>query len=430
MEWAWSLYQADDIQWARATFAELWESWRSSNPVGDKDAWSPYVASLRLWVLCAVFDRLVKSAATETDVTEQISWHAGYVRAHLELDVGGNHLIKNLKSLVGAGVFLGRSDLVDFARTRMETQVGIQVLADGGHYERSPSYHCQVLEDLIDVETLLQAARYRPSAQLAHDIEAMRRWLGAMIGDDGEVAMFNDATPVGARRIAALTPAAPPMGPLIALGASGYVVLRPDSRTQVICDVGDPCPPDLPAHAHADCLSFEMWLDGTKTVVDTATSTYEPGPQRDYERSTAAHSTVQVDGEDQTEVWGAFRAARLARATLENVAIEGTSIVVVASHDGYRRLPGSPLHRRRWLAAPGSLAVSDIIAGKESHHLRSNLYVSKDHRLSLIDSHGGELSVKDCEVADGFGKSRAARLYLLEAPQVTLPATMSWRLEW
>ena len=72
--------------------------------------------------------------------------------------MGGNHLVKNLKALVGLGVFLGDDRLVAHAASHLERQIGVQVLADGGHYERSPSYHCQVLGDLIDVAGLLAAA--------------------------------------------------------------------------------------------------------------------------------------------------------------------------------------------------------------------------------------------------------------------------------
>ena len=32
----------------------------------------------------------------------------------------------------------------------LTAQLAMQVLPDGGHYERAPAYHCQVLADLID----------------------------------------------------------------------------------------------------------------------------------------------------------------------------------------------------------------------------------------------------------------------------------------
>ena len=254
--------------------------------------------------MCGVFDALVEGSDDEADYLDQIAWHAGYVHSHLEMDVGGNHLLKNIKALIGAGVFLGRHDLVAKGRRLLEDQLPVQVLADGGHFERSPSYHCQVLGDLLDILRLLDAADAPPVAGLDDAIGGMRRWLGAMVGADGEVPLSNDAVPVGGRRLAAVAPAPPPRGPVTVLAASGYVVIRPDEGTQLVLDVGDPCPDHLPAHAHADCLSFELWVGHERWVVDTGTSTYEAGLRRAYERSTAAHNTVEVDGEEQTEVWG------------------------------------------------------------------------------------------------------------------------------
>ena len=84
-------------------------------------------------------------------------------------------------------------------------------------------------------------------------------------------------------------------------------------------------------------------MDGVPLLVDTGTSTYAPGPVRDYERSTAAHNTVEVDGTDSTEVWGAFRAARRARVTRRRGrAADGGVLTIEAVHDGFRRLPGRP----------------------------------------------------------------------------------------
>ncbi|MEY6432337.1 heparinase II/III-family protein [Thioalkalicoccus limnaeus] len=64
---------------------------------------------------------------------------------------------------------------------------------------------------------------------------------------------------------------------------------------------------------HADTLSFELSLFGQRTIVNGGTSRYGSGPERLAERSTAAHSTVQIDGADSSEVWGGFRVARRAR---------------------------------------------------------------------------------------------------------------------
>jgi len=389
------------------------------------------VASLRVWVLCGVFNALARGSDIESDCLNQIAWHAGYVQSHLELDLGGNHLLKNIKALIGAGEFLGRPDLVSTGRRLLEAQLPIQVLADGGHFERSPSYHCQVLGDLIDILGLLADADAPPVAGLEGAITAMRRWLGAMVGADGEVALCNDAIPVGQRWLTSLGPAAPPHGFVTVLAASGYVVVRPDEHTQLILDVGDPCPDDLPGHAHADCLSFELWVGGERWVVDTGTSTYEAGPRRAYERSTAAHNTVDVDGEDQTEVWSIFRAARRARGTLELVANDGGTIEVVASHDGYRRLPGSPVHRRRWRISPGLVEITDMISGVGSHRMVSRLHVAPvAASCCSITGWGGRVTSEARTTAWGFGRLRPATVHRVETGGVELSITLGWTIQW
>jgi uncharacterized heparinase superfamily protein len=353
------------------------------------------------------------------------------VRSHLELDLGGNHLIKDIKALIGAGQFLGRPDLVSTGRRLLEAQLPIQVLADGGHFELSSSYHCQVLGDLLDIQGLLASAGATPVAGLDSAIEAMRLWLGAMVGIDAEVALCNDAIPVGRRRLEALGPGPSPKGPVTVLPASGYVVVRPDEHTQLILDVGDPCPDDLPGHAHADCLSFELWVAGERWVLDTGTSTYEAGPRRAYERSTAAHNTVEIDGEDQTEVWGVFRAARRARGTLELVTSSDGLVEVVASHDGYRRLPGSPVHRRRWRITSGRVEITDTISGAGAHQVVSRLHVASvaASRCS-ITGRGGRASSETCTTAWGFGTLQPATVHRLEVGSVTLPHTLEWVIEW
>ncbi len=433
-EWAWALVQASDSRSARESFAALWQSWCSSVSHARGEAWSPYVASLRLWVMCATFASLVKGSEFEANYLQEIAWHAGYVASHLELDVGGNHLVKNIKALIGAGVFLERSDLVATGVDHLEAQLPIQVLADGGHFERSPSYHCQVLADLIDIQALLTAANSRSPRGLDAAVEAMRAWLGELVGADGDVALFNDATRVGRRRLAALNPRAPAKRPVSVLGSSGYVVVRPDDRTQVILDVGDPCPDDLPAHAHADCLSFELWIDGERAIVDTGTSTYEPGSRRQYERSTAAHNTVEIDGKDQTEVWGAFRAARRARGSLELVSTYENTVEVIASHDGYRRLAGAPLHRRYWRISPGRIEITDTISGCNTHRVVSRLHIphipSKSASQLSITGEGGRVDTDTCSVASRFGELHPATVHSITVEEGELPRSLSWCLKW
>jgi uncharacterized heparinase superfamily protein len=423
-EWAWTFAASPDVEWARAAFARLWDSWRRSVPVGRGDAWSPYVVSLRGWVWCGVHARLMAGSASESEWHSSLATHTAYLRAFLERDVGGNHFLKNLKALIGLGVFLGDDRLVATACRRLEGQLAVQVLADGGHYERSPSYHAQVLGDLIDVAGLLATAGSRATVPgLDEAIAAMRLWLGAMVRPDGRIPLFNDCVAMSADR---LSPDVPPARPLTLLDPSGYAVLR-SGPFHLVADVGVPCPPDLPAHAHADCLSFELSVDGRPVVVDTGVSTYEPGERRAYERSTAAHNTLEIDGADQTEVWGVFRAARRAEPRLEDAAEDA----LTASHDGYERLPGRPRHRRTWRMSDDRAEVVDEVTGSGTHRVVSRLHIAPGLDIRRdgdgirvgpvsvgITGPGVTVDVVACELASGFGCRSTG--WVIEASVTTL----------
>lgn len=437
-EWAWGFAAHRDRAWARAALAELWRSWRAATTVGRGDTWSPYVASIRAWALCGVFDSLIRGSAIEQDVVDHLVAHRRFLRAHIEYDVGGNHLVKNLKALIGLGVFLGDNRCARTVGRLLAHQLPIQVLEDGGHYERSPSYHCQVLGDLLDVRTLIGGDATNVVPGITEAVASMRRWLGAMLLPDGDVPLFNDCTLVGVSRVEALGPTLPAQDQAVTvLRSSGYVVMR-SGRVHLVADVGPPCPPDLPAHAHADTLSYELAVDGRRLIVDSGTSTYEPGARRRFERSTAAHNTVEVDGGDSTEVWGVFRAARLARARLERVVAEDEKVVVTASHDGYRRLSGRPVHRRTWEVGPDGLDVHDEVTGTGTHRVVLRLYLAPG---TTVVPHGdgsltaGEvrissptsLEVGTADVATGFGRL-ASTAVLAVTKDTTLPASFRMSL--
>jgi len=137
----------------------------------------------------------------------------------------------------------------------------------------------------------------------------------------------------------------------------------------LLADVGPPCPPSLPAHAHADTFGCLVHVGKVPLLIDTGTSTYETGPVRRHERSTAAHSTVQVDAADSTEVWGVFRAGRRAHVSHLDTHADSSGITCEAVHNGFRSLRGRPLHRRRWSLNSGGLRIDDTVTGRGRHEI-------------------------------------------------------------
>src|SRR5262249_13366878 len=103
-----------------------------------------------------------------------------------------------------------------------------------------------------------------------------------------------------------------PQSQLSAFPDTGYFVIRKE-QTALLYDVGLVCPDDLPAHAHADIFTYELSIEGRRWIVDSGVREYQAGAWRDYARSTRAHNTVVVNGQNQVDVWSSFRVGRRVR---------------------------------------------------------------------------------------------------------------------
>ena len=205
----------------------------------------------------------------------------------------------------------------------------------------------------------------------------MLAWLAEMTHPDGEIGFFNDAAFGIARTHAELAGYAASFGiaktrhaeALRVLDASGYLRLQ-SGPFWVIFDAAEIGPSYLPGHGHADVLSVEVSLDGQRLVVNSGTSTYENDTVRIEERSTAAHATVEIDRHSSSEVWASFRVGRRAHPFDLSTATKNVVLSAAASHDGYRWLPGKPIHRRDIAVSPEALRVTDSISGTGEHSVR------------------------------------------------------------
>jgi len=291
----------------------------------------------------------------------------------------GNHLLADAKGLIFAGLFFAGPEAEEWlakGESLFFQQIGEQVLADGGHFERSPMYHAQVLEDVLDVANALN----RGTEPLFPLMGRMHRWLEVMTHPDEEIALFNDAafgdaaapgclaaytadlSPGNKPSKADLLDEATDSGPLISrLADTGYVRVDCGDMTAFL-DVAPIGPDYLPGHAHADTLTFELSIGWQRVVVDSGVSRYGEGAERLRQRGTAAHNTVMIDDQDSSEVWGGFRVAR--RAYPQDLEIREAEGLVACSHDGYRRLPGKPVHRREWRFFADGLRIRDTIEGE------------------------------------------------------------------
>ena len=150
-------------------------------------------------------------------------------------------------------------------------------------------------------------------------IKKMFFWLNTMCHPDTEISYFNDsafniATPFPNllkyhKSIFSKSPQYQKTNKkleLTHLAATGFIRLENRNATALF-DVGEVGASYIPGHAHADTLSFELSIFGRRLIINTGTSTYENCKDRHYERSTAAHNTVEINKKNSSDVWHSFR---------------------------------------------------------------------------------------------------------------------------
>jgi uncharacterized heparinase superfamily protein len=381
--WLYNLHYFDDLSaagsesrsdWHRALIAR----WIADNPPAEGTGWEPYPTSLRVvnWIKWVLSGHSLPDSAGQS-----LAVQARWLSRRLEYHLLGNHLFANAKALVFAGLFFEGSEAqswLDLGLGILADEIDKQILADGGHFELSPMYHALALEDALD---LLNSARAYPAAfpeagdgpidKIERRLPEIRRWLATMCHPDGEIAFFNDAAIGVAPPPAELEDYANRLGvpealdageALTSLAESGYIRLSAGPAVAIL-DVARVGPDYLPGHAHADSLSFELTIRSRRVLVNSGTSVYGAGPERQRQRGTRAHNTVVIDDADSSEVWAGFRVGRRAHPFDLKQQADENELCVECSHDGYKRLPGRPVHRRRWRMKEDALSINDTVTG-------------------------------------------------------------------
>ena len=174
----------------------------------------------------------------------------------------------------------------------------------------------------------------------------------------------------------------------------GYTFLRSkDRRVLIGIDHGDLGYGSIAAHGHPDALSFQMFIDGTPALVDSGTYNYHITPEeRDYFRSTAAHNTVMINGQEQSEMLGPFMWGEKANADLERVKENNNRIIIRTIC-----LESNGTHARRYeYDQEKVLEIYDDIGmneGKLFLHISSECMVKHDNNSAKICIAGKEINV-------------------------------------
>jgi uncharacterized heparinase superfamily protein len=478
----------DKVQWAVADNSRLWRynlhyfdylfsnrtldqqtakrimgSWVAANPPGTPDAWDAFPISLRLvnWIkYLSTGDRgkgwpveIIRSTYEQTISLEK----------NLEYHLLANHFFKNGKALVFAGLFFEGSDAnrwLPRGIRLLDEQIGEQILSDGGHFERSPMYHSMILEDCLDLINVLKPRKESNLQEITENLEdtadRMIAFLSGICHPDQQIALFNDVAfgiemppqnlfeyykDLTGKSVSA------PKGPLVSYQDTGYYVMSPDSSNRMLIDCGPIGPDYQPGHSHCDTLSFELSLKGRRVIVDSGCCQYEDGEIRKYNRGNKGHNTITIDGENQSEVWGAHRCARRAQPIYAKLEKRNDgSLYFEGAHDGYKRLRGRPIHHRRIRWFDNEIDIEDRIEGKGTHDIESRLHMHSDLEVEKSDkgvhvSDKGQLlltvsatEVGRIEIEDGwycpeFNKKFSCPVIVARAKNASLPFKRGWKMK-
>jgi Heparinase II/III-like protein/Heparinase II/III N-terminus len=414
-----------------SAFSDHVTSWMEANPWKLGVNWSSSVeAAFRIiswsWALHLFHGSPALGPGLTGRILASIEGHAGHVERYLSYYFSPNtHLTGEALGLFYAGTLFPALRRArrwrDLGHRILEAESQAQILPDGIYFEQSTCYqrytadiylHYLILAERSGaivssrardrVTALLDAllVLLRPDRSMPSIGDADGGWLLPLDvrGPDDAREVFSTAAVVFSRpdyawaagglqpdtvwllgraatdRYDALSPAPPPGPPSRILREGGYAVLRTTWREdadQVVLDAGPLGCPYSSGHGHADLLSIQCTFQGRPYVVDPGTFRYTTDQGwRPYFRSTAAHSTVEVDGAGQAVPLGPFAWQGRPRARLLRFERTATLDFAEAEHHAYGHLAGSIVHRRAViLAKRGYCVVVDNLAGTGEHRI-------------------------------------------------------------
>lgn len=417
-----------DERYAREYVAEV-ADWIERNPWGQGVNWVCAMdVALRAVSWIWGFHFFADSAACADagfrgGLLRSLYLHGEWIASHLEKGlVNGNHYLSDGVGLVFLGCFFQRTasgrEWLATGRAIVLDEMLEQVSEDGVDFEGSTAYHRLVMELFLTAYQLLRLNGEQIPAPQWTRLERMAEFVEAYVKPDGLAPLLGDADdgraqilgrqPIGDHRYLLSTCAvlfargdfkrgagafheesfwmlgpggmegfdrlAAPQAPRGSRGfdAGGYYVLR-HGDTHVFVDCANVGMRGIGGHGHNDILSFELVLDGMPLVTDCGAYLYTASREwRNRFRSTAFHSTIQVDGEELNRFIGPdFLWTLRDDATPADVSFsrEAARDVVRGSHLGYQRL-ASPVRVSRAIAASTTehlVVIADTLAGGGAH---------------------------------------------------------------
>ena len=381
------------------------ESWSSQNPYGQGPNWACAMeVALRAMNLLGAFELFRQSPQlTEERLSHLLALldqHGTYIRRNLEFSylATSNHYLSDVVGLLWLGIMLPElsdaNEWRQFGVREMLKEMDKQILPDGADCEASTGYHRFVLELVLYSFLLCRFNIIAIPERYWKKVRLMLEYVRSYMRPDGSAPLIGDSD--GGQVLPICVRRSDDHAYLLSLGAvalDGSLLSPADTKlTEELLWLlgkdgiarfeGLPKPAELPesrsfpdagthilrkddlylcfntsgaglngrgSHGHNDVLSIDVSVCGRAFIVDPGTYVYTADLRARHQfRSTAYHSTVEVDEQDQntTVVDSPFVIGNEAdpRVLLWETAPELDR--VSAEHYGYRRLESPLTHRR------------------------------------------------------------------------------------
>jgi hypothetical protein len=322
--------------------------------------------------------------------------HGWLIRNRLSLYASlGNHTVSECVGLIMVGGLFKQStqgqEWLSIGISLLEQECYHQILADGGPAEQSFGYHRFVLD-------LYWLAIHFLTDNGFHDCTAMRQriilgetFLKTIQREGESLPMAGDsddgfAVAPGLFPVRDIPSANKSAEPFKSFSDSGYSLFRSPNGLRVLFDHGPLGMEPLNNHGHADCLSVFISIKNKDFLIDPGTFQYNGDPVlRRYFKSSRAHNTVCINGQDQARQLTSFVWDRSYSVSVKHSVNSIGQHTVTGTHDGYllQNIPVS--HSRTLIFDPdGVLTIEDNFAGSGNHeyalyfHLHPSVTVEKD----------------------------------------------------
>ncbi|HSK65136.1 MAG TPA: alginate lyase family protein, partial [Pyrinomonadaceae bacterium] len=306
-------------------------SWREQNPYARGPNWSCAMeVALRAMNVLVAFERFRRSPQLDSDnllfVLHLLQQHGRYVQNNLEFSyiATSNHYLSDVTGLLWLGVLLPElreaAQWREFGLTELLREMDKQILADGADFEASTGYHRFVCELFLYSFALCREHKIEIDAKYWHKLHQMLQYTKAYLRPDGLAPLIGDTD--GGQVLPFQPRAADDHAYLLEIGAEVFNdpdLKLPEQSSKAFPDAGiyimrkDDCYLCFNAsgvgihgrgsHGHNDALSVEVSARGRAFIVDPGTYVYCGDLRmRHVFRSTAYHSTVKIDGEEQNTI--------------------------------------------------------------------------------------------------------------------------------